>query len=208
MRRWFLAALCASACDSYSPRSEGAPPSVTGIHVDASTGAAETTGEPRLDLGEQDPWSTGGSSGGSSSGDESTGLPTTSGSTGESSSGEDGSTGAEDPSTTGGESMGGSSTGEPAPVCGDGACDPAETEGGCYDGPGWCFQDCWQAPVCESDCPCTPAAAAIKNFCTADPPPDCPATAPGGFCDPNADGVQADADTVRGFYSWAAKCGG
>lgn len=125
--------------------------------------------------------------------DESTGG--TSGSTGES-------TGAAE------SSSGEGSTGAPVEpsICGDGVCALAERDP-CYTGSGWCFGDCWKAPECKSECPCTASAAAIKNFCTADPPPDCPATAPGGYCDPNGDGMQDDADTVRGFYEWAATCG-
>lgn len=206
MRVWIAAALLATACDRSVSRAER-PAAITGIHVEESTGAGSTGEETRLDLGTFEPLSTSGGS--TSTGNDaptSTGGEETTGtSTGESA---ETSTGSDTAGSTGGEeSSSGTSTGEPAPICGDGTCDPAEYEGGCYQGPGWCFQDCWQAAECVSDCPCTPGAAAVKNFCNADPPVVCSATAPGGICDPDGDGDPVDADGAAGFYSWTATCG-
>jgi hypothetical protein len=196
-----------AACDP-AARTAGPPASLTGIHHDASTGDDMTGDLPRLDLGPEAPIpdppaeeSTGGettgtSSSGESSSDDTTGEPATT-STSESTGAQDTTTG-----TTGGES----STGDPPePVCKDMVCEAAE-RAPCW-GPGWCFADCYQDPACESDCPCTPEAAAVKNFCLADPPVVCSATAPGGYCDPNGDGQTDDADVTRGFYEWLAKCG-
>lgn len=217
MRAWALAALLATACDRSVPRAEGAAPAVTGVQAEDSTGAESTGDLPRLDLGPQEPWTTEAGGETTTTGGEanaSTGdpmIPTSTGatSTGVTSAGSTGdgtSTGAAETTTGGEESSGGSSTGDPV-TCGNGVCSAAEREGGCYQGPGWCFQDCWQAAECESDCLCSPEAAAVKNFCFADPLPACSATTPGGFCDPNGDGVTDDADGTAGFYAWAAKCG-
>lgn len=203
MRTIILAALMA-ACDSAARRPAGTLPG-PGIEIEGSTGDA-----PRLDLGTDPPIpdlppETGDSSG--------TGGSTTGeGSTGGSSTGSSSST-SEATSTTGGDSSSGSSSGdtssssgEPPPAeCGDGVCEPSE-RAPCW-APGWCLGDCYKEPECASDCPCTPAAAAVKNWCYADPLPACAATAPGGYCDPNGDGLPDDADDIQGFYSWYAKCG-
>jgi len=206
MRIWVATALLATACDRSVSRAER-PAAITGIHVEESTGAGSTGEEARLDLGTFEPLSTSGES--TSTGDDAPTSTDGEDAMGTSTSGlAETSTGIDTSGSTGGEeNSSGASTGEPAPTCGDGTCDPAEHEGGCYQGPGWCFQDCWQAPACVSDCPCTPGAAAVKNFCNADPPVVCSATAPGGICDPDGDGGPVDADGAAGFYSWTATCG-
>lgn len=206
MRGWLLAALLATACDRSVSRADGAAPAVTGVHVEASTGAGSTGDLPRLDLGPEPAADSSGWAAETSTGDYPAAPTTTGASTG--TSGEL-VTGTITDETVGSSGDGSTSTGmgDPASVCGDGVCDPAEYAGGCYQGPGWCFQDCWKAPECVSDCPCTPGAAATKNFCNPDPPVVCSATAPGGICDPDGDGSLADADGTAGFYSWAAKCG-
>lgn len=199
MRGWIVVVtLCASpGCDRASARPAGGPSWGPGIEVEASTG--EGTGAARLDLGTQEPLpdlpgedNPSGSTGGSSTGegDSSSGPSTTGEAPGGSSS-----------STSGEGSTGGSSSGGEDPaVCGDGVCEPSE-RAPCWATPkeAWCFGDCYQDPACESDCPCTPEAAAVKSFCAADPPPACAATAPGGYCE--------QGDNVQGFYAWFAKCG-
>ena len=210
--RAFILTIILAACDP-AGRAAGPPVAITGIHPDASTGDVSTGDQPRLDLGGYPPIPDLPTAESSSS--ETTGgdTPTTS----------DTSTGGEDSAgpvgTTSGTSTGGeTSTGEesssgdasssgdpPAGVCEDGVCDPAE-RAPCW-GPGWCLPDCVGDAACLSDCPCTDGAAAVKNFCKADPPPACSATAPGGYCDPDGDGSPDDADTTRGFYEWLAKCG-
>lgn len=219
MRAMLVTAMLLAACDRSAPRAESDPSGVTSVSPESTGGETGDPVLPRLDLPAEAPATTGeapalttgeGATTGllDSTGEEMPDATTTGGETsGESTESTGGSTGE---STGAAESSSGGedSTGEPVEpsICGDGVCAPAERDP-CYTGPGWCFGDCWKAPECKSDCPCTPAAAAIKNFCTADPPPDCPATAPGGYCDPDGDGLQADADTVRGFYEWAASCG-
>jgi len=200
MRRWmFAAALLAAACDRAGRRPDGAQAG-PGIVPDDSGGS--TAGEDlRLDLGAvpalpdlpRD-----GSSGAGEAGSSSTGADDSSSS---------GTSTGEAATSTGGEassSGSGSSTGEALPVCGDGTCEAAE-RAPCWGwqnmkwAPGFCYEDCHADPACESDCPCTPEAAAVMNFCHADPPVQCSATAPGGFCgEPGGD--------VPGFYAWAAKC--
>jgi hypothetical protein len=206
MRTITFAALLA-ACDTAGARPYSPPPFAP-VPED-STGAS--TGDlARLDLGTHEPipdlpaetGSTGepgtpttGAGEGSSGDSTSTGEDSSSGSSGSSST----STG--DPGT----STGSSSTGEPA-VCGDGVCEPSERaacwawSGGWTDG--FCWPDCGEHPEClaEVDCACTPGAAAVKNFCTADPPVVCAATMPGGLCS------QPGGDAPV-FYMWLSKCG-
>lgn len=203
MRRLKIIILCAAA---HCAETAGRPASVLptgGVDLpddDESTGGAPDA--PRLDLPDD-----GGPLGSSSSGEASTGVGTT---------GEDPSTGGAEastgdpPGTTGnagttaepdpGSSSG--SRGEAPPVCGDGACDPAEAAVPCY-GPGWC-PDCAKAPACLSPCPCTAEAAAFMSFCALKPGL-CPATAPGGYCDPNGDGNPNDGDWTLGYEQWSAK---
>jgi hypothetical protein len=199
MRGWIVVVtLCASpGCDRASARPAGGPSWAPGIDGEVSTGGS--TGEaPRLDLGSVEMLpdlpredSSSGSTGGSSTGegDSSSGSSTTSEApVGSSSSTGEGSTS----DSSGGE-------GPPA-VCGDGVCEASE-RAPCWATPkeAWCFGDCYQDPACESDCPCTPEAAVVKSFCSADPAPACAATAPGGYCE--------QGDNVQGFYAWLAKCG-
>lgn len=178
---------------------------------DSSSGGGTSEG-PRLDLGAHEPIPDLPDEAGSSSGGgaapttsaTSTGDEQATSTSGSSTSGEPGST-----STGEDSSSSGTSTGEPPPppaVCGDKVCGAAERDP-CYTGEGWCFGDCWKDEACKSACPCTPEAAAVKNFCAADPLPDCPATKPGGYCDPDGDGVTQDADLTRGFYEWFSTCG-
>ena len=209
--RYFICAALLAACDAGAARPYS-PPNGPGLVLEASTG--DSTSAPRwLDLGTFEPLadlpaetgttgepapSTGDSTGpevdASTGGTGSTSGPGSTGPGPEDTTSGTGSTG--DPDTSTGESS--SSTGEPPAICGDKVCAPSE-RAPCW-APGWCLGDCYQAPECASDCPCTPEAAAVKNFCNADPLPACPGTAPGGFCS------QPDGD-VQGFYSWHAKCG-
>lgn len=55
-------------------------------------------------------------------------------------------------------------------------------------------------PACVAvlDCPCSPEAAAVKSWCSAEPMPACEATAPGGAC---------SISKALAFYMWNAKCG-
>lgn len=211
--RALIILLTLGACDPGGQRAAG-PPAITGI--DVSTGDAPDE-QPRLDLPSYPPIpdlpAEDSSSGDTTTGDVPTTGPadeasgtSTGADTGQSSTSEAsttaGTTG--DPDASTGDP--GASTGEPpVPVCEDGVCDPAE-RAPCW-GPWWCLPDCVADPVCLSDCPCTPGAAAVKNFCTADPQVVCSATAPGGYCDPDGDGLPGDADLTRGFYEWNAKCG-
>ncbi len=198
MRGWIVVVtLCASpGCDRASARPAGGPAWVPGIESGTSTGGS--TGEAmRLDLGVQEPLpdlpgeDSSSGSGGSSTGE---GDSSSSSSTGEAPGGSSSSTG------EGGSTGGSSTSGGPPAVCGDGVCEASERSP-CWATPkeAWCFIDCYQVPECESDCPCTPEAAAVKNFCAADPAPACAATAPGGYCELG--------DDVQGFYAWHAKCG-
>jgi hypothetical protein len=227
--------LCLVPACAAGEADEGRPilPSATGVHVDESSSGDASTGP-------------GSSSGGSSTGDAAD-VSSSSGGEGSTSAAllEETSTGA-DPgggsssgssstgdveagTSTGGSSTGGdesSSTGEPPPppaVCGDGVCEASErTACWAWDN-GWtdnfCFPDCKQDPAClaEIDCECTPEAAAVKNWCNADPLPACSATAPGGVCsqpggparadlaphDPAVPARRAGAGAVRGSPAWA-----
>lgn len=202
MRRLKIIILCAAAhCAEEAGRPAGPlPPGGVDLPGDVSTG--EDPDRPRLDLPDHDGGSTSsGSSGGlGTSTGETTGDPDETGS-GASSTG--------DASTTGpgpGEGSTGSSgsSGDAPGVCGDGACDAAEAAVPCYT-PGWCYGDCKALPACLSPCPCTPEAAALKSFCAL-LPGACPATEPGGYCDPDGDGNPADGDWTLGSVQWAAKC--
>lgn len=211
MRALILAAALA-ACD-VAGRPAAPPVVATGIYPETSTGDDSTGGALRLDLPDHPPLpdlpseetttgetptttAEGTTDDTSTGGETSTGDQTEPGSTGASTGSESSSTGGETSSSSTGE--------EPEPACGDGVCDPAE-RAPCW-GEGWCFADCVADPACESDCACTPEAAAVMSFCFADPPPACEATKPGGYCDPNGDGQLFDADNVRSFYEWQAKC--
>ena len=209
MRSTILITILA-ACDPASGRPASPPPGVTGIVFEDDSAGGSTSDRPRLDLADvqalrdlpaEDASS---STGASAAGEASTTGPDPFGSTGQSTTeaatSDDGST-----STGAASTSGETTTGEPAPVCDDGVCDPAE-RAPCWS-PGWCQIDCAADPACLSDCPCTPGAAATKNFCSADPKPACVATAPGGYCDPDGDGSPVDGDFTRGFVEWSAKCG-
>jgi len=204
MRSTFLLLLLTLAACDVAGRPAG-PPSGPGIYPDASTGAPGTD-EPRLDLGDTPPLPDLPAEGTSGAGGETTGEIAETGSSSSSGAsaagGETTSTGEASSSSTG---EAGSSTGEPAPVCGDGVCDPAE-RAPCWSwadghwGPGFCAEDCMKDPACVAvlDCPCSPEAAAVKSWCYADPPPACSATAPGGAC-----GIS----DALAFFMWSAKCG-
>lgn len=159
--------------------------------------------------------SSGTSMGDGSDGDDSSGSTSTSstGSTSTDTTGSTETTGAEvgtstgeSTGSTGGESSSSTGEPEPAPVCGDGVCDPAE-RAPCWSwtaddkwGPGFCYIDCGEDPACVAvlDCACTPEAAAVFGWCDADPLPACGATAPGGVC---------SISDVLAFYEWHSKCG-
>ncbi len=207
----FATVLTVSACpDDGRPDDLAAIPAagITGAPgEESSTGDPEDDG-PRLDLGDAPPIPDLPAEGTSTGAvdDTSTGEAETSSS---SSTGElAGSTSTGEPET-GSTGEGSSSTGEPEPpaVCGDGVCDPGERAPcwGWKDGGGWspsfCYEDCHADPVCIAaiDCECTAEAAAIKNFCFADPLPACSLTAPGGAC---------EVSSALAFYMWNAKCGG
>lgn len=191
MRMIILAAALA-ACDSAARRPAGTLPG-PGIEIEGSTGEA-----PRLDLGTEPPIPDLPPETGTTGSTGEAGSTTGEGSTGDSSSGSSSSTSGTT-STTGEDSSSSSLSGAPPPAeCGDGVCEASE-RAPCWS-PGWCLGDCYTAPECASDCPCTPEANAVKNFCNADPLPKCAGTAPGGYCsEPEGD--------VQGFYAWAAKCG-
>ena len=59
----------------------------------------------------------------------------------------------------------------------------------------------------ELPCPCLPGIQAGQNVCAVEPTPDCPATMPGGICDPNGDGAYNDADWIAGYKGYLAACG-
>lgn len=211
MRRYILtAALLAAACDSRQGRPAGALPG-PGITPDETTSTGDA---PRLDLPEDRPLPDLPDEAGDSTSDSTSGSTGTTGaaSSGSTSTAEPGTTSTGDASTSSSSSgststgEGSNSTGEPPPaVCGDGVCEASE-RAPCW-GPGWCFGDCYKAPECKSDCACTPAAAVAKSFCFADPQVVCAATAKGGYCDPDGNGLPDDADDIRGFYEWSASCG-
>jgi hypothetical protein len=55
-------------------------------------------------------------------------------------------------------------------------------------------------------CPCQPGK---DNYCLYGVnQPDCPMTAPGGYCDPNGDGNFMDGDWTRGYNEENAACPG
>lgn len=212
MRTIITFAALLAACDTASAR-PWSPPPIVPVPED-STGGSSTGDPARLDLGTHEPipdlpaetGSTGEPGIPTTSAGESTAVESTGTSTGEdNSSGSSGSssTSTGEPGTSTGE--GSSSTGAPA-VCGDGVCEPSERAacwawaGGWTDG--FCWPDCGEHPEClaEVDCACTPGAAAVKNFCTADPPVVCAATMPGGLCS------QPGGDAPV-FYMWLSKCG-
>lgn len=59
----------------------------------------------------------------------------------------------------------------------------------------------------DPPCPCLPQIQAGQNLCNAQPTPECPATLPGGLCDPNGDGSYADADWIAGYQGFLDACG-
>lgn len=59
----------------------------------------------------------------------------------------------------------------------------------------------------DPPCPCLPEIQAGQNLCNAQPTPECPATLPGGLCDPNGDGSYADADWIAGYQGYLDACG-
>lgn len=213
----FCAIVAVSACSVEAGRPNPNPHvNPGGVYPEISTaGTSSTGGDPSSSFDSSSTTGTSlrGSSGGTSLEEaagtteanmtETTGLdpstsdpgdpgdPGSSGSTGTpESSGEDSSTGEPEP---------------PAPMCGDGVCDPAERAPcwGWADGkwsPSFCADDCMKDPACVAvlDCGCTPEAAAVKSWCFAEPLPACSATAPGGAC---------EVSTALAFYMWNAKCG-
>lgn len=174
-----------------------------GIPAEGSTG--DSTGDrPRLDLPAPEPLGTS-TTGEDSAGSTSTGAPVPAdmpGETGGTATGE-ASTGSGTSSTGAPDTTGGTSTtGQPpAPVCGDGTCDPGE-HAACYVAGQYCKPDCYKAPECLSDCPC---AGIVDGFCDLSPG-TCDMTAPGGPCDPDGDGMYFDADFTAGWLAWQAKC--
>lgn len=61
-------------------------------------------------------------------------------------------------------------------------------------------------PPPATTCACQ---SGVDNFCHyAANTPNCPMTAPGGYCDPNGDGGYDDADWVTGWYDFKDKCSG
>lgn len=46
-----------------------------------------------------------------------------------------------------------------------------------------------------------------QNVCGQEPTPTCPATMPGGLCDPDGNGVYDDADWTAGYYAYLDACG-
>ena len=58
----------------------------------------------------------------------------------------------------------------------------------------------------DPPCPCLPEIQAGQNLCGAQPTPECPATMPGGLCDPNGDGSYADADWIAGYKGYLESC--
>ena len=59
----------------------------------------------------------------------------------------------------------------------------------------------------EPPCPCLPGIQAGQNVCAVEPTPECPATLPGGLCDPDGDGAFDDADWIAGYKAYLAACG-
>jgi hypothetical protein len=59
----------------------------------------------------------------------------------------------------------------------------------------------------DADCPCLEPDAVDQNFCNYDPAlVACPGRGPGGYCDPNGDGDQTDADWERGWRDYQFSC--
>ncbi|WP_152629594.1 hypothetical protein [Haliangium ochraceum] len=55
--------------------------------------------------------------------------------------------------------------------------------------------------------PSCPCLSGVDNFCQYAPStPNCPMTAPGGYCDPNGNGTFDDADWVTGYYDYLGSC--
>lgn len=85
------------------------------------------------------------------------------------------------------------------PVCGDGTCNGNETCGTCKVD---CLAKC-------TPCPCKDGDPNFDNVCHWPPnTPNCPPTAPGGYCDPNGDGKydEPNADWDKGYYEYHDKC--
>lgn len=62
-------------------------------------------------------------------------------------------------------------------------------------------------PPGPGDCPCS-SKVGVDNFCHYPPgTAGCAMTQPGGYCDPNGDQSYADADWIRGYNEYKAKCG-
>jgi len=212
-----MAAVLATACSGEPGRPGGVllGGGITTAVSGASTGegSESSTGEPGSEetTGDSSSGSTSasieGSTGSTGAADTSTGDASTAGTstgssglgeetTGEASSGSTGSssTGAPEPEPVDPE--------PPAPVCGDGTCDPSE-RATCYVvGPGWCKPDCYKAPECLTDCPC---AGIVDGLCDLSPG-TCDAVKPGGLCDPNGDGSYMDGNYTAAWLAWQAKC--
>lgn len=105
------------------------------------------------------------------------------------------------------------------PQCGDGLCEMGESCAGCPEDCGECDpcgngvcgngESCASCPgdCGECVCPCQEDLG-FDNFCFYEPnTPDCPMTAPGGYCDPNGDGSYDDGDWTQGFTDYAEQCG-
>ena len=174
--------LCLAARCVAGERAENTP-AATSIVIEDSTGAATDPEPLRLDLPAWEPWTTGTTGElDSSSGDTSTGAPTTSGDV----------TGAPVAQTTGAELSSGSSgdtSGETS-----GSSGPDDTSSGA---------DSSSTGEPAPACPCEPGA---DNVCDL-PPGACPATMPGGYCDPDGDGAFFDGNWDLGWIEYQAKCG-
>lgn len=99
--------------------------------------------------------------------------------------------------TTGSTSSGADTTGGPT-TTGDGTTTGTTT--GDATGPDTTTGD-------ELPCPCLPGIQAGQNVCAVEPTPECPATLPGGLCDPDGDGDFDDADWIGGYKAYLAACG-
>lgn len=58
----------------------------------------------------------------------------------------------------------------------------------------------------EVICPCTAEVMAGQNVCAQPSTPTCPATLPGGLCDPDGDGSYADGDWNAGYWAYLDAC--
>jgi hypothetical protein len=166
-----------ASCGAPEGRSRDPHPPV--MLPDISTGSSTGADPERLDLPAW-PDLPPGSTGEGSSGDEesSTGGSTGGGSTGSTSTG---------PESTGEGSSGDASSSTGSETTSTGS---DESTGGGSTGPE------------PSGCPCAPG---IDNFCDLSPGA-CPATEPGGYCDPDGNGDYLDGDFNAGYLAWKTEC--